>query len=52
MNLSEFSEQLYEESEANFTKRIQKRLNGPPPVYNGDDLEVINLEQDDKKLRE
>ena len=52
INLSEISKLVYKEDNNMFYERVQKRLNGPPPVYYTEDLDKIPQDKEEKRLKE
>jgi hypothetical protein len=51
VNLAQIGALVYKESEQEFIMRAQKRLKGPPPVYFAEDLKVIDLDLEEKRLK-
>jgi hypothetical protein len=41
---SQISTQIFDESENEFIMRVQRRLNGPPPVYYESDLPTVEID--------
>lgn len=51
VNLGEISDALYNEDNLQFSKRMCTRPNGPPPVYNTNDLPKCDIDLEELKLK-
>lgn len=51
INVSEIGDLVYKESEREFIMRAQMRLKGPPPVYFSEDLPVVDLDEEEQRLK-
>ena len=47
VNVRDLVDTLYKEDEKDFYIRVMKRLNGPPPAYNDDNIETIKLSEEE-----